>query len=163
MVVNAYSSAFYYTFAYVLMSLGSFGVILLLSRVGYEAENLEDFKGLNKRSPWFAFVMMVLMFSMAGVPFFVGFFAKFSVLLAAIGAGYLWVAIVAVLFSLVGAFYYLRVVKLMYFDAPTDAAPIVASIDMRVLLSVNGLAVALLGIFPQGIMALCTQTLMRSL
>jgi NADH-quinone oxidoreductase subunit N len=163
MVVNAYSSAFYYTVAYVLMSLGAFGVILLLSRVGYEAENLEDFKGLNKRSPWFAFIMMVLMFSMAGVPFFVGFFAKFSVLLAAIGAGYLWVAVIAVMFSLVGAFYYLRVVKLMYFDAPTDAAPIVAGIDMRVLLSVNGLAVALLGVFPQTVMSLCTQTLMRSL
>ena len=163
MMVNAYSSAMYYTVAYVLMSLGSFGVILLLSRAGYEAENLEDFKGLNKRSPWFAFIMLVLMFSMAGVPFFIGFFAKFSVLLAAVSAGYTGLAVTAVMFSLVGAFYYLRVVKLMYFDAPTDAAPITASLDMRLLLSANGLAVALLGMFPQTIMALCTQAMVRSL
>ncbi|SRR6266581_2663058 len=163
MMVNAYSSAMYYTVAYVLMSLGSFGVILLLSRVGYEAENLEDFKGLNKRSPWFAFIMLVLMFSMAGVPFFVGFFAKLSVLTAAVRAGYVEVAVAAVMFSLVGAYYYLRVVKLMYFDAPTDAAPIAASLDMRVLLSANGLAVALLGAFPQTIMALCDQAMVRSL
>ncbi len=163
MIINAYSSALYYVVAYVLMSMGAFGVILLLSRAGYEAENLEDFKGLNKRSPWFAFIMMVLMFSMAGIPFFIGFFAKVTVLLAAVWAGYMWVAVTAVLFSVVGAFYYLRVVKLMYFDAPTDAAPIAAGLDMRVLLSVNGLAVALLGMFPQVVMNLCTETMMRSL
>ena len=161
--LNAYSSALYYVVAYVLMSLGSFGMILLLSRAGHEAENLEDFKGLNKRNPWFAAVMMVLMFSMAGVPFFVGFFAKFSVLLAAVKAGYIGVAVFAVMFSLVGAYYYLRVVKLMYFDAPTDDAPIVAPLDMRVLLSLNGLAVALFGLFPDSIMMLCTTAMMRSL
>ena len=205
MIITAYSSAMYYVVAYVMMSLGSFGVILLLSRAGYEAENLEDFKGLNKRSPWFALIMGVLMslgsfgvilllsragyeaenledfkglnqrspwfalimgvlmFSMAGVPFFIGFFAKFAVLLSAVRAGYIDVAIIAVMFSLVGAFYYLRVVKLMYFDAPTDAAPITASLDMRVLLSINGLAVALLGMFPNGIMALCRETMLLSL
>ena len=161
--LNAYSSALYYVVAYVMMSLGSFGMILLLSRAGHEAENLDDFKGLNKRSPWFAAVMMIFMFSMAGIPFFVGFFAKFSVLLAAVKAGYVGVAVFAVMFSLVGAYYYLRVVKLMYFDAPTDNAPIVAPLDMRVLLSLNGLAVAVCGLFPDTVMMLCTTTLMRSL
>jgi NADH-quinone oxidoreductase subunit N len=162
-LVNAYSSAMYYSVAYVIMSLGAFGMVLLLSRAGYEAENLEDFKGLNKRSPWFALMMMVLMLSMAGIPFFVGFFAKFTVLLAAVAAQHVVIAVVAVMFSLVGAFYYLRVVKLMYFDAPTDSAPIRASLDMKILLSVNGLAVALLGMFPNTLMMLCTATLVRSL
>lgn len=145
---NAYSSAMFYAIAYVLMSLGSFGMILLLSRAGFEAENIEDFKGLNKRSPWFAAMMMILMFSMAGVPFFVGFFTKFAVLQAVVAAKQVWLAVFAVLFSLVGAFYYLRVVKVMYFDAPTDTAPIEAPRDMRILLSINGLAVALLGLLP---------------
>lgn len=159
---NAYSSAMYYSVAYVIMSLGAFGMVLLLSRAGYEAENLEDFKGLNKRSPWFAAVMMALMLSMAGIPFFVGFFAKLSVLLAAVAAGHVVVVVIAVMFSLIGAFYYLRVVKLMYFDAPVDSAPIHASIDMRVLLSMNGVAVALLGVFPDSLMKLCWQVLVRS-
>ena len=161
--VNAYRSALYYTVAYVLMSLGAFGMVLLLSRAGYEAENLDDFRGLNQRSPWFAAVMLVIMFSMAGIPFFVGFFAKFAVLLAAIKAGYTVVAVVAVMFSLVGAFYYLRVVKLMYFDAPVDSAPITAPMDMRILLSINGVAVAAFGLFPDALMSLCTTTLLRSL
>jgi NADH-quinone oxidoreductase subunit N len=161
--VNAYSSALYYTVAYVLMSLGAFGMVLLLSRAGYEAENLEDFKGLNKRSPWFAAMMLIIMFSMAGIPFFVGFFAKFAVLLAAIKAGYTEVAVIAVMFSLIGAFYYLRVVKLMYFDTPVDSAPIRAGLDLRVLLSLNGLAVAAFGLFPDAVMLVCTTALMRSL
>lgn len=161
--LNAYSSSMFYVIAYVLMSTASFGVILLMSRAGFEAENLEDFKGLNKRSPWFAGIMLMVMFSMAGVPFFIGFFAKFSVLQAVVAAGYYWLAIVAVLFSLIGAFYYLRVVKLMYFDAPVDEAPISAGMDMRILISVNGLAVAALGIFPQIIMSLCAYALLRSL
>jgi NADH-quinone oxidoreductase subunit N len=161
--LNAYSSAMFYSVAYVIMSLGAFGMILLLSRAGYDAEHLEDFKGLNQRSPWFAAVMMVIMFSMAGVPFFVGFFAKFSVLLAAVDAGHIAVAVFAVMFSLIGAFYYLRVVKLMYFDAPVDNAPIQASLDMRFLLSLNGAAVALFGLFPDTLISLCTYALMRSL
>ena len=161
--VNAYSSALYYTVAYVLMSLGAFGMVLLLSRAGYEADNLEDFKGLNKRSPWFAAMMLIIMFSMAGIPFFIGFFAKFAVLLAAVKAGYTTVAVVAVMFSLVGAFYYLRVVKLMYFDAPVDSAPISAGLDVRVLLSLNGLAVAAFGLFPDAVMLVWTTALMRSL
>jgi NADH-quinone oxidoreductase subunit N len=161
-LINAYSSAMYYTVAYVMMSLGSFGMILLLSRAGYEAEELEDFKGLNRRSPWFAAIMATLMFSMAGIPFFVGFFAKFSVLLAALAAGHIIVVVMAVMFSLVGAYYYLRVVKLMYFDAPTDAAPIEAGADAKLLISLNGLLVALFGIFPDSLMMVCTAALMRS-
>lgn len=161
--LNAYSSAMYYVVAYVIMSLGSFGMILLLSRAGYEAENLEDFKGLNQRSPWFAAVMMTIMFSMAGVPFFVGFFAKFSVLLAVVDAGYIAVAVFAVMFSLIGAFYYLRIVKFMYFDPPADAAPIAASLDARFLLSINGAAVVLFGVFPDSLISLSTYALLRSL
>lgn len=161
--LNAYSSAMFYVIAYVLMSLGTFGMILMMARAGFEAENIEDFKGLNKRSPWFAGIMLMLMFSMAGVPFFIGFFAKFSVLQAVIAAGYIWLAIVAVLFSLIGTFYYLRVVKVMYFDAPTDDTPLTAGMDMRILISANGLAVAALGIFPQVIMSLCAYALLRSL
>ena len=161
--LNAYSSSMFYVISYVMMTLGAFGMILLMSRAGFEADNLEDFKGLNKRSPWFAGVMLMLMFSLAGVPFFIGFFAKFSVLQAVVAAGYMWLAIVAVLFSLIGAFYYLRVVKLMYFDAPSDEQPITATLDMRILISANGLAVAFLGIFPQVIMSLCAYALLRSL
>jgi len=161
--LNAYSSAMYYVVAYVLMSLGAFGTLLLLSRAGFEAEHLDDFKGLNQRSPLFAAVMLAVMFSMAGVPFFIGFFAKFSVLLAVIDAGYLWVAIFAVLFSLIGAFYYLRVVKYMYFDPPADVAPLEAGFDMRFLLGVNGAAIALFGIFPDALVSLCTYALLRSL
>lgn len=160
---NAYSSAMFYVIAYVLMSLGTFGMILLMARAGFEADTLDDFKGLNQRSPWFAAIMMMLMFSMAGIPFFVGFFAKLSVLQAVIAAGYIPLAIIAVLFSLIGAFYYLRIVKLMYFDAPQDETPITASTDMRLLISVNGVAVAALGLFPQIIMSLCAFSLLHSL
>jgi NADH-quinone oxidoreductase subunit N len=150
--LNAYSSSMFYVIAYVLMSLGAFGMIMLLSRAGFEAENIEDFRGLNQRSPWFAAIMLILMFSMAGVPFFVGFFAKFAVLQAVVAAGQTWLAVFAVLFSLVGAFYYLRVVKVMYFEAPADQAPLEAPRDMRILLSINGLAVALIGLLPQGLL-----------
>jgi NADH-quinone oxidoreductase subunit N len=147
--LNAYSSSMFYVITYVLTSAGTFGMILLLARGGLEADEIDDFKGLNKRSPWFAALMMMMMFSMAGIPFFVGFFAKFSVLQAVVAAGYLWLALVAVFFSLIGCFYYLRVVKIMYFDQPTNTAPIQAPLDMKILMSANGLAVALLGLFPQ--------------
>ena len=152
---DAYSSAMFYSVVYVLMSLGAFGMVLLLSRAGFEAENLSDFKGLNTRSPWFAFIMLLLMFSLAGVPPTVGFYSKFAVLSAVIQAGQVWLAVVAVLFSLVGSFYYLRVVKLMYFDEPQDRAPLRAQFDMGVLLSANGLAVLLLGVLPGPLMQLC--------
>jgi NADH-quinone oxidoreductase subunit N len=161
--LNAYSSAMFYVLAYVVMTTGTFGMILLMARAGFEAEDLDDYKGLNKRSPWFAGIMLMMMFSMAGIPFFVGFFAKFSVLQAVVAAGYIWLAVVAVLFSLIGAFYYLRVVKMMYFDPPADASPLTAGMDMRILISANGLAVALLGIFPQMLMSLCAYALLRSL
>jgi len=161
--LNAYSSAMFYVVTYVLMSVGSFGMILLMSRAGFEAENIEDFKGLNKRSPWFAGMMLIMMFSMAGIPFFVGFFAKFSVLLAVLAAGYTWLAIVAIVFSLIGAFYYLRVVKVMYFEQPVDDTPIQAGGDVRVLMSANGLAVALLGLFPHVLLQMCAYAMLRSL
>jgi len=161
--LNAYSSSMFYVITYVLTSAGTFGMILLLARGGLESDQIDNFKGLNKRSPWFAAVMMMMMFSMAGIPFFVGFFAKFSVLQAVVAAGYLWLAVVAVLFSLIGCFYYLRVVKIMYFDPPTNTAPIHAPLDMKILMSANGLAVAVLGIFPQALMSLCAFALLRSL
>jgi NADH-quinone oxidoreductase subunit N len=161
--LNAYSSSMFYVITYVLTSAGTFGMILLLARGGLESDQIDDFKGLNKRSPWFAAVMMMMMFSMAGIPFFVGFFAKFSVLQAVVAAGYLWLAVVAVLFSLIGCFYYLRIVKIMYFDPPTNTAQIEAPLDMKILMSANGLAVALLGIFPQALMSVCAFALLRSL
>jgi NADH-quinone oxidoreductase subunit N len=161
--ITGYSAGMFYVVIYVLMSLGAFGMILLLSRRGFEAENLDDFKGLNQRSPWYAFLMLLLMFSMAGVPPTVGFYAKFAVLQAIVEAGHIWLAVIAVLFSLIGAFYYLRIVKLMYFDAPDDTAPITPRADMQVLLSVNGLAVLAFGLFPQRLMELCASSILASL
>ena len=162
--LNAYSSSMFYIITYVLTSAGTFGMIMLLANAGFESDEISDFSGLNKRNSWFAAMMMMMMFSMAGVPFFVGFFAKFSVLQAVVAAGHLWLAIVAVFFSLVGAYYYLRVVKVMYFDAPpANAVRIQASFDVKVLMSANGLAVALIGIFPQTLMSLCAFSLLRSL
>ena len=152
---DAYSGAMFYAVVYVLMSLGAFGMVILLSRAGFEAENLSSFKGLNRRSPWFAFIMLLVMFSLAGIPPTAGFYAKLSVLQATIAAEQVWLAVVAVMFSLIGAFYYLRVVKLMYFDDAQDTLPLTAHLDMRVLLSANGLAVLLLGILPGPLMQLC--------
>jgi NADH-quinone oxidoreductase subunit N len=162
-VLNAYSSSMFYVVTYVLTSAGTFGMIMLLARSGFESDEISDFAGLNKRSPWFAAVMMMLMFSLAGIPFFVGFFAKFSVLQAVVAAGYLWLAIAAVFFSLIGAYYYLRVVKVMYFDPPVHTSRIETTMNVKILMSANGLAVALLGIFPQSLMMVCTYSLMRSL
>jgi NADH-quinone oxidoreductase subunit N len=158
-----YGASMFYVVVYVLMNLGGFGMILLLSRGGFEAENLDDFKGLNQRSPWYAFLMLLLMFSMAGVPPTVGFYAKLAVLQAIISAGLVWLAVVAVLFSLIGAYYYLRLVKLMYFDAPADTAPIAPRGDVRVLMSANGLAMLLFGILPEPLMALCLYSIQASL
>jgi len=152
---DAYSAAMFYSIVYVLMSLGAFGMVLALSRAGFEAEDLEDYKGLNQRDPWYAFLMLLLMFSLAGVPPTVGFYAKLSVLDAVVKADQIWLAVVAVIFSLIGAFYYLRIVKLMYFDEPKDTAPIESGADVRWLLSANGLAVLILGVMPGGLMALC--------
>jgi NADH-quinone oxidoreductase subunit N len=160
--LNGYSAAMFYVVTYVLTTLASFGVVLLLAREGFEADRLEDFKGLNQRSPWWAFIMLLVMFSLAGLPPTVGFYAKFSVLEAAVNAGFTWLAVIAVMASLVGAFYYLRVVKLMYFDDATDMAPIAARRDNRVLLSANGLALLLFGILPQPLMGLCVVALAQS-
>lgn len=154
-----YAAATFYIVTYAVMALGAFGMIILLSRAGFEAELLEDFKGLNERSPWFAFVMLILMFSMAGVPPTVGFYAKFAVLSAVIDIDMTWLAAAAVVFSIIGAYYYLRVIKLMYFDKPVDETPLTAAFDMRVMLSVNGLAVLALGLFPGALLAWCASAL----
>ena len=156
---EGYQAALYYTIAYVIMSVGGFGMVILLSRGGFEAEQLDDFKGLNARSPWFAAVMLMLMFSMAGVPPFIGFWAKLAVIQAVLNIGALWLAIVAVAFSVVGAFYYLRVVKLMYFDEPDERRSLEGGRTLRLVLSVNGLAVLVLGLFPGLMLALCASVL----
>jgi NADH-quinone oxidoreductase subunit N len=157
-----YSAAMFYIVSYVLTALASFGVVLLLSRAGFESDRLEDFKGLNQRSPWWAFVMLLTMFSLAGIPPTVGFYAKFMVFEAAINEGFVWLAVVGVLASLYGAFYYLRIVKLMYFDDPVETAPVVARGDMQFLLSANGLALLVLGILPQQLIGLCAIALTQS-
>jgi NADH-quinone oxidoreductase subunit N len=160
---NAYSSAMFYTITYVMTTLGSFGVILLLARNGFEAENLEDFKGLNQRSPWFAFVMLLLMLSLAGIPPTMGFYAKLSVLQAVIGTGQIWLAIVAVLLSLIGAFYYLRIIKLMYFDDALDKSPLMVNRDMSAVLSINGAMVLVLGLMPGYLMNACANAIVKTL
>lgn len=142
-------AALLYTVVYVIMSAGAFGMIILLGREGFEADEIDDFKGLFRRSPWFAMIMMLIMFSMAGVPPLVGFYPKLNVIMSALNADLVWVAVVGVVFSVVGAFYYLRVIKVMLFDEPAeDAAPIEGSLSMRAALSVNGLAVLVLGLLP---------------
>jgi NADH:ubiquinone oxidoreductase subunit 2 (chain N) len=161
--LSGYGASMFYMVTYVLMTLGAFGMILLLSRRGFEAEHLNDFKGLNQRSPWHAFLMLLVMFSLAGVPPTVGFYAKLAVLQAALQAGFVGLVVVAVLLSVVGAFYYLRIVKLMYFDEPLDQNPIKAEADMQLLLSANGLGILLLGIMPQPLMALCIYSIQHSL
>ncbi len=152
---DAYAASMFYVLVYVLMSLGAFGMLLFLSRAGFECETLEDMKGLNRRNPWTAFIMLVLMFSLAGVPPTAGFYAKLAVLSAAVSAGQIGLAVAAVLFSLIGAFYYLRIVKLMYFDEPTDLTPVEGPREMRTLLSANGLALLAIGILPQPLMQIC--------
>lgn len=149
------ASAMFYTLIYTIMALGAFGMIILMSRYGFEAEHIDSFKGLNQRSSWFAFMMLILMFSMAGVPPFIGFWAKLTVLKAVVAIDLTWLAVVAVIFSIIGAFYYLRIVKLMYFDTPQDSQPLEASTDLRVVMSFNGMLVLLLGLKPDLILALC--------
>jgi NADH-quinone oxidoreductase subunit N len=159
----AYSSAMYYSITYVLTTLGSFGLIMMLARAGFEAEQLADFKGLGRRSPWFAVVMTILMFSLAGVPPMMGFMAKWAVLQAVANTGAVWLAVVAVMFSLIGAFYYLRVVKTMWFDDAADTSPIVTHGDMRLALSVNGIAVVLLGLIPGSLLSACLHAMQLTL
>src|SRR5580692_6045611 len=156
---QGYQAAMFYMISYVIVAAGAFGMILLLARQGFEADKITDFKGLNARSPWFAGMMAILMFSLAGVPPFIGFWAKLGVIQAVLGVNYTWLAVVAVLFSVVGAFYYLRMVKLMYFDEPTDTAAIGGSLAMRALLSANALLVFALGVIPGSLLQICQQAL----
>jgi NADH-quinone oxidoreductase subunit N len=156
---NGYASAMFYVLVYAIMSLGGFGIIILLSRQGFEADSLDDFKGLAKRSPWVAFLMLILMFSMAGVPPTIGFYAKLMVVQSVIDAGLLWLAIVSVLMAVIGAYYYLRVIKLMYFDQPETTEPIVAGADMRAVLSINALALLLVLPWVGTLIDLCRQAI----
>ena len=160
---SAYSSAMFYSIVYLITTLGAFGVVMLLARRDFEADTLDDFKGLNQRSPVFAFVMMIIMFSLAGIPPTVGFYAKLAVLEATMNAGLTWLAVLAVITSLFGAFYYLRIVKLMYFDAPQDTAPIEGHACNRALLALNGVAVLALGLVPGPLMSLCLQAVSHTL
>jgi NADH-quinone oxidoreductase subunit N len=153
------SAAMFYTFTYVLMAAAAFGMIILLSRRGFEAERLEDFKGLNARSPWFALVMLMIMFSMAGVPPFVGFYSKLIVLQSVLDADLVWLAAVGMLFAVIGAYYYIRVVWYMYFAEATDPAPLQAAADMRIVISANALGLLVLGLFPGGLLDLCARVL----
>jgi NADH-quinone oxidoreductase subunit N len=166
LAANAYSSAMFYMVSYVLTTLASFGVIMLLARQGFESEEITDLAGLNQRSPLYAGVMAICLFSMAGIPPMVGFYAKLSVLQSLMVSGqsfYIGLAIFAVVMSLIGAFYYLRVVKVMYFDEPVTATTVSATTDVRVVLSVNGLLVLVLGIMPGALMALCANSVARML
>ena len=160
---HAYSAALFYAITYVITTLGSFGLLMLLSRQGYECETLDDLKGLNRRNPWVAFMGLVLMFSLAGIPPTVGFAAKLSILETLVDSGHLYLAIFAVMTSLVGAFYYLRVVKLMYFDEPIQTAPIEGGRVATTIFTLNGLFVLLCGIFPSTLMAICLTAMSKTL
>ncbi len=156
---SGYSASMFYAITYALMAIGGFGVIILLSRSGEEADQLDDFRGLNDRSPWFALMMLILMFSMAGVPPTVGFYAKLAVLKAVIDVDMVWLALVAVFFSIIGAFYYIRIIKLMYFDEPATDAPLKINTDLQIAVSTNSLLVLGLGLFPGALLALCNGVL----
>lgn len=156
-----FAAAMFYVITYALMSAGAFGIIILLSRKGFESDNLDDIKGLADKSPWFAFIMLILMFSMTGVPPFLGFWAKWFVLKGLVDMGYVWLAALAVVFSIIGAYYYLRVVKLMYFDKAENMTAIKASRQMRLVLSINGLALLVIGLMPGSLMAVCLAALIK--
>lgn len=153
--VQGYAAAMFYAIVYALTAAGAFGILTILSREGFDAQNLDDLQGLNDRDPWYAALMAILMFSMAGVPPTVGFMAKLLVLEAVVRVDLVWLAVVAVFFSIIGAFYYLRVIKLIYFDKPKTDAAILASGGVRVAMTVNGLAILLLGLFPATLLGLC--------
>jgi NADH-quinone oxidoreductase subunit N len=154
-VPGPWSAALFYLIAYMLTTLGTFGVVLLISRAGHEAEEIADLRGLGRRAPGLAFVMLILMFSLTGIPPTVGFYAKLAVLQAVVEAGMVWLAIAGVLLSLIGAFYYLRIVKTIYFDEPVDTAVIAPAADARTVMAINGALVLLLGLVPGPLMALC--------
>jgi NADH-quinone oxidoreductase subunit N len=152
---EGYAAAIFYMINYAIMSVGAFGVMVLLSREGFEADNVDDFRGLNVRNPWLAFMMLLVMFSMAGIPPIVGFFAKLGVLQALVNAKIIWLAALALIFAIIGAYYYLRVVKVMYFEAPDDSSVLKITKGARLMISINGLAVLLLGIFPGSLLEIC--------
>ena len=154
-----YEAALFYTLTYVVMAAGAFGMVILLSRQGFEAESLADFKGLNARSPWFALMMLFVMFGMAGVPPWVGFFAKLNVISAVLDAGFPVLAVLMVLASVVGAYYYLRVIWYMYFDKAEDRSVFQVRLDTRVVLSLNGVAILALGVLPGWLMTLCASVI----
>jgi NADH-quinone oxidoreductase subunit N len=156
---TGYQAAMFYTLTYVILTTGAFGIVILLSRKGFEADALDDYRGLNRRSPWFAFIMLLLMFGLAGVPPTVGFWAKVQVISAVLDVGMTWLASLAVLLSVIGAYYYLRIVKLMYFDEPIGTDPVEANRAFRLVLSLNGLAVLALGVFPGLLLAVCAEVL----
>jgi len=158
-----YGSAMFYVITYAIMTLGSFGMILLLSRAGFEAENIDDFRGLNQKSKWYAFVMMVMMFSLTGLPPTAGFFGKLFVLQAALDAGYVWLVVLAVLLSVVGSFYYLRIVKLMYMDPVAGELSLAPRADTRWLLSATAVLTLLFGIFPAPLLDLCVRAITASM
>jgi NADH-quinone oxidoreductase subunit N len=160
---NGYSSAMFYTITYAIMTVASLGMILLLSRAGFEAENLDDFRGLNQKSRWYAFMMLITMFSLTGLPPTVGFFGKLFVLQAALEAGYTWLVVYAVVMSVIGAFYYLRVVKLMYMDAPAGEITLEPRADARWVLSLAGVVTLLLGLVPAPLLDLCVRAIAASL
>ncbi|HSH85058.1 MAG TPA: proton-conducting transporter membrane subunit, partial [Guyparkeria sp.] len=151
---EGYAAALFYTIAYAVMTVGGFGIILLLARQGFEAEDLADLKGLNDRSPVMAFAFLLLMFSMAGIPFTFGFWAKLAVLQAIVGIGLWWLAIFAVITAVIGAFYYLRAVKMVYFDQPEDSSPIEADINVRGVIALSGAAMLIFGLYPTGLTVL---------
>jgi NADH-quinone oxidoreductase subunit N len=159
----AYSASFFYAVTYVLSTLGTFGLLMILSKKGFECETIEDLKGLNRRSPLLAFIMLLLMFSLAGIPPTVGFIAKLSILDSLVDAGYLGLAIFAVMASLIGAFYYLRVVKTMYFEEPLDNSLIIGQGFAKGILTINGIFILLAGIFPAFLTTLCLQAMRTSL
>ena len=153
---EGYTSSMFYAITYGIMAVGSFGVIIAFSRKGFEAENLEDYKGLHERSPWFALMMLFVMFSMAGVPPTVGFFSKLFVLDSVVSVGLTNIALIGVFFSIIGAFFYIRIIKLMYFDKPADSTPFTTGIDTQVVLTLNGVSLLVLGLFPATLLAVCT-------
>jgi NADH-quinone oxidoreductase subunit N len=160
---EGYSSAMYYAIIYVLMSMAAFGILLALSRAGFECEKISDLKGLNQRNSWYALLMLLTMFSMAGIPPLAGFYAKFAVIRAALDAQMVPLAVFAVVMSLIGAFYYLRVVRTMYFDDAEDQSAIVVRPEMKLTLSVNALALLALGVLPEGLISLCYDAIKQSL
>lgn len=161
---QGYSAALFYTITYALMAAGGFAILILLGREGFEVESLDDIKGLNDRNPWYAFIMLLLLFSMAGIPPTVGFYAKLSVIQAVMQAGLLWPAIFMVVLSVIGAFYYLRAIKMMYFDKPDDGVlPIKAELDFNLMISANGVLMLVLGLFPSFLMGVCATAVATSL